>query len=132
MKKFFNKFIYVIAIAFVFLSFSPVYADTSFQEGLEQAGAETGHANDSYFFQSDSLPENIGKFFKLFFVWFVGFIFLIVTIYAGIIWMTARGNEEKIEKAKNILKNAIVGIIVAMMAYGIFVLVFEVFSGTSY
>ncbi len=47
----------------------------------------------------------------------VGGIFLIVVIFGGLLWMTAGGNEEKIKKAKSIIVNGIIGIIVVFAAY---------------
>jgi len=49
----------------------------------------------------------------------VGTIFLILTIYAGILWMTAQGVSEKIEKAKGILTSAVIGLAITMAAYAI-------------
>ncbi len=49
----------------------------------------------------------------------LGVVFLLLTIYAGIIWMTAQGNEEKVEKAIGIMKTATVGLIVTLAAYSI-------------
>lgn len=49
----------------------------------------------------------------------VGTIFFGLTIYAGILWMTAAGNDEKIEKAKNIIQAAIIGLAITMSAYAI-------------
>ena len=49
----------------------------------------------------------------------VGTIFLILTIYAGILWMTASGNEDKVTKAKNIITAAIIGLVITMAAYAI-------------
>ena len=40
-------------------------------------------------------------------------------VYAGYLWMTARGEEEKITKAQNIIKGTIIGLIVVMSAYAI-------------
>ena len=40
-------------------------------------------------------------------------------IYAGQLWMTARGNEEQITKAKAIIRGSIIGIIVIFSAYAI-------------
>jgi Fe2+ transport system protein B len=33
----------------------------------------------------------------------IGVLFLVLTIYAGFLWMTASGSEDKVSKAKNIL-----------------------------
>ncbi len=48
---------------------------------------------------------------------FVGVIFLILTVYAGFTWMTAGGNEEKIKKAKKIITNSIIGLIIVIASY---------------
>ena len=50
---------------------------------------------------------------------FLGVIFLLLTIYAGFLWMTAQGNEEKVEKATGILKTAIIGLVIILAAYSI-------------
>lgn len=44
-------------------------------------------------------------------------------IYGGIIWMTAAGVEERINKAKKILEMAIVGLIIILLALAIVILV---------
>lgn len=50
---------------------------------------------------------------------FVGIIFLILTVYAGILWMTAQGNSAQVEKAKDLLINAIIGLVIVTAAYSI-------------
>jgi hypothetical protein len=49
----------------------------------------------------------------------VGTIFLLLTIYAGILWMTAQGEEAKVGKAIQIIKASVVGLIITMSAYAI-------------
>lgn len=49
----------------------------------------------------------------------VGIVFLVLMLYGGYLWMTARGKEERLEKAKNTLEAAIIGLIIALAAYGI-------------
>lgn len=49
----------------------------------------------------------------------MGTLFLILAIYAGYTWMIARGNEEMVEKAKNTLINALIGLAVVLSAYAI-------------
>jgi hypothetical protein len=50
---------------------------------------------------------------------FLGVIFLAITIYAGFLWMTAQGNDTQIKKAKDLLINAIVGLIIITAAYSL-------------
>jgi len=47
----------------------------------------------------------------------VGTIFLALTIYAGILWMTASGNDEQVSKSIGILKTSIIGLVIVMSAY---------------
>lgn len=49
----------------------------------------------------------------------VGTIFLVLTIYAGVMWMTAQGDESAIEKATGIIKASIIGLVIIMSAYAI-------------
>lgn len=56
---------------------------------------------------------------------FVGVIFLILMVYAGFLWMMARGNEQRIEKAKTLIEAAVIGIVIVLASYGISVFVLE-------
>ncbi len=49
----------------------------------------------------------------------VGIIFTVLTLYAGFLWMTAAGNEETIKKAKKLISNSIIGLIIVLAAYSI-------------
>ena len=50
---------------------------------------------------------------------FLGIIAIGLIIYAGWLWMTADGQEEKIEKAKKILINAVIGLVIILSAFAI-------------
>lgn len=39
-----------------------------------------------------------------------GALFMVLAIYAGWLWMSARGNDEQVKKAKDILLGAVIGI----------------------
>lgn len=49
----------------------------------------------------------------------LGIVLVVIILYGGYLWMTAGGNEEQIGEAKRILKNAVIGLIIILMAYGI-------------
>ena len=49
----------------------------------------------------------------------LGVIFLIIIIYAGFLWMTAGGNDEQVGKAKKLLINSIIGVVIIVGAYAI-------------
>lgn len=59
----------------------------------------------------------------------VGLVFLVLMVYAGYLWMTARGDETQIEKAKNIISSTIIGLVIVMGAYAITALVIGKFGG---
>ena len=54
---------------------------------------------------------------------FLGVIFMALMIYGGYMWMTASGDEQKIEKARDVIRSAIIGLIIVIAAYAISVFV---------
>ena len=50
---------------------------------------------------------------------FLGIVGVIMMIYAGFLWLTARGEEEKAKQGRTILFQAIVGILIVLAAYTI-------------
>lgn len=49
----------------------------------------------------------------------LGIIAVIMILVGGFQWMTAAGNEEKVEKAKKVISAAIVGLIIILLAWAI-------------
>ena len=41
-----------------------------------------------------------------------------LTVYAGILWMTAAGDPKKVQKAKDILVQSTTGVVICLLAYG--------------
>ncbi len=50
---------------------------------------------------------------------FVGIILVGIVTYAGFLWMTASGEEEKVKKAQSMISQAIIGLIIVMMTWSI-------------
>lgn len=50
---------------------------------------------------------------------FVGVIFFALTMYGGILWMTARGDAEQVKKAQELIKSAIIGLVVVFLSYAV-------------
>jgi len=55
----------------------------------------------------------------------IGSIFLMMIIYGGFIWMTAAGNDSKVQTGRNVLVWAIIGIIVIFLAWMLVSVIFE-------
>ncbi len=53
------------------------------------------------------------------FLGLLGIIALVLILFAGFRWMTAGGNEEKVEEAKKILQNAVIGLVIIISSYAI-------------
>ncbi len=65
-----------------------------------------------------SIPVLVGSYIKAA-IGLLGIILVVLIIYAGFLWMTAQGDTEKVKKAKGILSNAIVGLILIFASYAI-------------
>jgi len=50
---------------------------------------------------------------------FLGAIAVVIIMYAGFLWMSSGGDEEKITRAQAILRNAIIGLIIILASWGI-------------
>lgn len=110
-KIFVSTFLVLILI----VSALPVFAQV---EELQNFGkAAYGEAQAQYAEEQGPLVI-AGKIINIA-LGIVGTIMVVLFIFSGFIWMTAAGNEEKITKAKKILSNAIVGIVIVIMAYAI-------------
>jgi len=68
-------------------------------------------------FSDKELPVAIGELVGNFLA-FLGIIYFILILWAGISWMTSMGNAEQVNKARNMLMHAIIGFIIIMSAYG--------------
>lgn len=49
----------------------------------------------------------------------LGLITVVIIIYAGFLWTTSGGNEDKISQAKKLIKNAAIGLLIILSAWGI-------------
>jgi len=65
----------------------------------------------------------IGVFLSIF-----GIVFFSLMVYGGYKWMMAQGREEEVKKAKEIIRNAIIGLGVVFLAYAISVFVIQRFG----
>lgn len=50
---------------------------------------------------------------------FLGIIAVVIILLGGFKWMTAAGNEEKVEEAQKLIKAGIIGLIIILAAWGI-------------
>ena len=96
-----------------------VFATDSALDKLEQVG--TGGTGETGAYQpagETTIAEIMGAAVSAF-LGLLGVIFIALIIYAGYYWMTAEGEEEKVIKAKDTIRQAIIGLVLVIAAYAI-------------
>lgn len=88
--------------------------------GIKNTGSAAGY--DAANLTDVSFSQTVGKIIRIL-LSLIGVFFFLLFLYAGFIWMLSRGNTQDIEKAKKIMQNALIGLIVVLMAYAITVFV---------
>lgn len=66
--------------------------------------------------------------------WLLGFVTLVAVvylIYGGFIWLTAAGNEQRVEKAKQIILQAIIGLVIIILAWAVVLFVARTVANTT-
>lgn len=105
--KFIPTFLFSLTAPFVALAYD------SKNTGLTSTGSQAGFgANPA------DVSVMIGTVIKAA-LGMVGVVFLVLMVYAGYLWMIARGDEGKVEKAKNTIINSVIGIVIVVAAYAI-------------
>lgn len=93
------------------ISAQPVFADikSQIQTGIDDAGG----ANDSR-----SLTESVSTIVNVL-LFLVGLTAVVVIIYAGFQYITAAGDSSKTKNAQSTITYAVIGLVVAILAYAI-------------
>lgn len=61
---------------------------------------------------------------------FTGVIFFLFMVIGGTVWLNAQGNEQTIEKAKQIITGSVFGLAIVLAAYGLTAFVGQVLTNT--
>jgi len=97
--------------------------DSGMLDRLNSVAETGGYVTDA---TSAGLPIIIGMIIQAV-LGLLGAIFIILMVYAGYTWMIAAGNEPKIEKAKDMIQAAIIGLIIVLASWAIWVFIFANF-----
>ncbi len=126
MSKTIKQILIILVLVFILILPYFVFAADSnsvlgkLQNIAGQGGYTTQGTGDEYKF-AEILGLVVSGFLSL-----LGIIFIGEIIYAGYNWMTARGEEQKIEKAHDTIRRAIIGLVVIVGAYAIWAFVWWV------
>lgn len=108
-------FYYISALILFPANFASADAKTLFNSSLVKTGDGAGY---SEILKSREVTDWVGLAIQTA-LSFIGVIFLILIFYSGFIWMTARGDQAKVTKAKDTLISSVVGLIVIVAAYAV-------------
>lgn len=103
----------VLAAFFCFLTVATVTRAVSFEDVSQTIGLGTA-----------DLKETVINIIR----WalgLLGIVAVIIILYGGWVWMTAAGNEERVRRAKKILINATIGLVIVLLSWAIVAFVFD-------
>ncbi|MFH1233538.1 MAG: IPT/TIG domain-containing protein [Patescibacteria group bacterium] len=101
----------VVFICLAIAIFTLAHFALALDVGMDGIGEATGLGQED--------PRIIAAKMIRIFLGFLGIIAVVLIVYAGWLYMTAEGEEDKIEKAKKILKNAVIGLIICLASFAI-------------
>ena len=113
-------FVVVLIGSFLFLADITWAQDTLGTQSLEGTGLAT----------SSDIRVIIANIIRII-LGFLGTVAFTLFLYAGFLYMTAGGNADKIERAKLIIRNALIGLVVILSAYGIVTFILSALVGGS-
>lgn len=122
MKRFISFLVLGAALLLPLVSGTPVKA-----QGFDGFGSFTGEIAREGGLGSADLETVVGSGIRIF-LSILGIIFLIMILYAGFLWMTAGGEEGKVEQAQTLMKNAVIGLVIILASYAITTFVVEAIS----
>ena len=113
MQKYFLKIalIFVMAFMLVVPAFSAVASNVDDITGLEVVRENVTLGEED--------PRTIAAGVINVILGFLGIIAVVIILLGGFKWMTAAGNEEKVEEAQKLIKAGIIGLVIILAAWGI-------------
>lgn len=112
---------------FLFLSFFSFVSAQGLQNAFGNAKDTAAQGSYATYEEGDLLlTSSINNIINIV-LSLLGIIFIILMIYGGVTYMLARGNEEQTKKAKSLITQAIIGLVIILAAYAITFFIFKFF-----
>lgn len=116
---FFTGIVGLLLIGAALLAAPPVEAiQISNDLGLSNVAGKSGLQTQQ------SVPQLVGRVIGTA-LSMLAVVFFILTIYGGFLWMTAHGKSDQVDKAKNTIIAAVIGVVIVMGSYAITQFVFD-------
>jgi hypothetical protein len=107
-----KRFAVILMIIFGVIQFAPPAFAVDFTPSLDSAGEAIYGSSSGEMSLEATLARYVGVVLGLLSI----FAFLIV-VYAGVLWMTAGGKSDQIEKSKSLLRDGAIGLVIILSAY---------------
>lgn len=124
----------IIITSFVFLILNPGFclaqegdSGPSLKDAFTSVQKEVGDRAGYETSETQTLEQTISTLVNIVFS-FLGIIFMILLILGGYNWMTAGGQENKVQEASKTIKQAIIGLIIVLGSYAISYFIIKAFS----
>lgn len=98
---------FLSAIMFLVVLVCPVSAQINELEDVANAAGLKGETD---------IPVLVGRILEVV-LSLMGLLLVVLLIIGGFIWTFSGGSEEKVKKAKGLITNAIIGLIIVILAY---------------
>jgi len=107
---------------------NPVQAQTVTNKSQTGLTGLLNEAGQSAGWQTEKIDPSTGLVvilgvFTRYVLSFIGVIFIIYVIFGGYLWLTAAGSEEKVDKAKKIIRDGVIGLLVITAAAAIYIFI---------
>lgn len=106
--------IFIIIALLIIVPYANAGLQDAFTKTLPSVAKKGGYVTNGEISVESSISKIINGVLSL-----IGLVFVVLIIYSGIIWMTAGGQEKKVEEAKGTIKQSIIGLIVVLGAYAL-------------
>ena len=102
------------SLAFALGGFFAALPARAIETGLEATATGAGLTTTGT--PVKSLPKLAGELIAPLLA-LVGVVFLVITVYGGFLWMISAGESDKVTKAKGLIVNGVIGLIIVAAAY---------------
>ena len=121
-----NKYLLLFFFLSGFFVASPILA-ASLKDGFSTTGDLKDFANSANYTESHAPEYYVGLVLNGLFS-ILGIIAMGLLFYSGFVWMTARGNEAKVTKAKDNITEALIGLIILVGSYALTTFLIKIFT----
>ncbi len=122
-NKIFKQLLILTILVIILLLPYFVFAQETIKDILTDLGGHAGFDRDT---TETTMASTVGTIVSAI-ISLLGIVFIGLMLYGGFNWMTATGEEEKINKAKETIRRALVGLIITVSAFAIWAFIYSSF-----